>query len=96
MELLAKICEALDKLDETKPTDNLFNPDVKDFIFKCADEDNTPHEYTLRAQEITTLPKWIAGKGANDLANMLVWKWGIKTNYEDEKKAVLKEIYVEL
>ncbi len=79
--------------DET-PT-LVYNPDTEDFTFKRAIEGTRDQvEYILRSQEITTLPFYIARQGANSLADKLVWKRGIKTNYELEKKNVLEEIYV--
>lgn len=75
---------------------NLYNPDLKDFTFVLADDNNVQHEYILHSQEITTLPKYIADHGASKLADMLVWKRGVKSNYELDKKNILEEIYVQI
>ena len=75
------------------PTD-IYNPTQEDFEFYVADENNVRIKYTLRSQEITTLPHHIAIKGANDLANKVTWERGIQTNFEADKKEVLAEIIV--
>jgi hypothetical protein len=74
----------------------IFNPDLRDFSFSLSDDDNIVHEYTLLAQEITTLPKYIADHGANKLADYILGKRGIKQNYELDKNNLMKEIYVNL
>lgn len=80
--------------DET-PT-HIWNPDTEDFIQQMADDDNVPHQYTARAQEITTFPKYIADHVARHLAQHLVLKRQIETNYEDEFQKMMKEIVVEI
>jgi hypothetical protein len=74
---------------------NLYNPDIKDFHFFFVGDDNIKKEYILRSQEVTTLPKYVAVRAANTLAHDLVFKRGIKTNYEKEKADLLKEITFE-
>ncbi len=74
---------------------NLYNPLIEDFKFIRADDNNVKHEYILRGQEITTLPRAIAIQGANDLAYYIVYKRGIKNNFELDKQNVLKEIFVD-
>lgn len=73
---------------------NLYNPTSEDFEFKLADEDNVIKKYLLPAGEITTLPKYIADKGAKELADKIVWKRGLNMAYEHELAKTLEEIYV--
>ena len=77
--------------DQTLTT--LLNPDLKDFEYTYADEDNIQHTDKINALELKRLPKYLADHVAQKLAEYLVYKHGIKTNYEDEKKEILKEIY---
>jgi len=74
----------------------IFNPGLKDFKFSLADDYNVVHEYVFLAQEITTLPKYIADHGVNKLVDYIINKRGIKENYELDKNNLMKEIYVNL
>lgn len=77
-----------------KPID-LYNPTTNDFSFYVAEEEtNIKREYIIPAGEIVEFPKWIADKGAKELAVKIVWKRGLDQGYEHELKKVLEEIYV--
>jgi len=52
--------------------------------------------YTVRSLEISEFPAYIANKIAKNLAQYIVLKRGVKTNYEDEYNAALEEITVKL
>ena len=72
----------------------LYNPTGEDFTFIVADEENIQHDYSMPSGEIVTFPKFIADKGAVELADKIVWKRGLKMAYEHELKKALEEIYV--
>lgn len=73
---------------------SIYNPMTEDFTTTYANEDNEPIPYTCPAQEISTFPAYIANKIKKNLAQVIVFKRGVKTNYEDDYNEVLKEISV--
>ena len=70
----------------------IWNPTTEDFTTTYADENNVPVEYTAPSLEMSRFPTYIARHIAKKLADVIVWKRGIKTNFEDDYKTVLKEI----
>lgn len=61
-----------------------------------ANEDNSPHVYTLHAGEIETYPAYIANHIAKHLAHKLVTQRGVRTNYEADLKEMIAMITVTL
>lgn len=53
-----------------------------------------PEPFTIPSQDIATFPTFLADVLASHLAQQIVFMRGIRTNYDDEYKAVLKEITV--
>jgi hypothetical protein len=74
---------------------SLYNPLSEDFSCKQADDDNVQHTYTIRSLEIETYPKYIADHITKHLAQAIIAKRGIKTNYEDAYKEAVEEMTVE-
>ncbi len=88
-------------LPDQKPQPNntdksLYNVDKADFTTTFANEENVPIAYTMPAQEISTFPTYIANHLSKHLAHHIVMKRGIKSNYDQDIKDVLKEIEVDL
>lgn len=67
----------------------LFNPALEEFKFTY---DGT--EYAIAGYDFVTHPTYLADKMANKLADWILSKWGIKQNYELDKKELLEKIYV--
>ncbi len=71
----------------------IFNPDTEDFLTTYdTNENGQPVEYIVHAKEYTKLPGYIGRHVAEHLAKHLVFKRGIKTNFEDEYTSMLKTI----
>lgn len=75
------------------PQSSVFNPDTEDFtITYDLNGDNHPLSYTVRANDHATFPTPVAEHIKRHLAKHLVFKRGIKTNFEDEYNKTIKEI----
>lgn len=73
----------------------LYNPDGQDFTVMYAVDDTAPQPYTIRAGEAAAFPPYVADHIVKHLAHLLVFKRGIKTNYDDEYAAIVKEITID-
>ncbi len=71
---------------------SLYNPSKEDFTEKWDGKDVK----TLHAGEIETYPTWLADHIAKSLCHKLVMERGIKTNYEQDYKEMMKQIVVEI
>lgn len=71
-----------------KPT-TIFNPALKLFTFTYDKK-----EYQLGGYDFGTYPKWLADKMSNSLADWYIATYGVKDNYELDKKNLLDKIYV--
>jgi hypothetical protein len=69
----------------------LYNPSKEDFIITW---DGEPH--TLHSEELEPFPTYLADHIAKHLAHKLVMERGVKTNYDDDIKLMLKEIETDL
>lgn len=74
----------------------IFNPLTEDFVTTYANEQNEPIEYICPSLKISEFPAYIGKKVAKNLAQYIVLKRKIKTNYQDEYQACLQEIEVKL
>lgn len=70
----------------------IHNPLYEDFSCTYATDDGPPITYTLHAQDIEKFPTYLANHIAKHLAQHIVGVRGVKTNYDDDFKAALKEI----
>lgn len=71
----------------------IYNPDGEDFtVTYDINENGIPEKFTIPAGEAKRFITPIADHIMKHLANRLVMKRGIKTNYQDEYERVLKEI----
>ncbi|HEX9059098.1 MAG TPA: hypothetical protein VF941_02870 [Clostridia bacterium] len=75
------------KPNETPVT--LFNPSLK--LFTTIYDKK---EYQLGGYQFETYPKWLADHIALKLADWYIANYGIKENYELDKKKLLEKIYV--
>lgn len=75
---------------DNTPT-SIYNPDKSDFTIAWNEE-----PYTIHAGEIETYPKWLADHIAKHLCKHLVMQRGIRVNYEEDYKEMMKQIVVEL
>lgn len=73
--------------DETPIT--IFNPALEEFEFIYDQE-----KYKLAGYDFATHPKYLADRMASKLADWILSKWGIKQNYELDKRELLEKIYV--
>lgn len=69
----------------------LYNPTKDDFTVKW---DDVAH--TIHSEELKAFPAYLADHIAHHLAKHIVGTRGIKTNYEDDFKAVMEEIIVNI
>lgn len=72
----------------------VFNPDIHPHSFGYDMQGENPQEYTVAPLNSIKLPAYLAKKFANQLADAIVNKRGIRTNYQAEKEALLKEILI--
>jgi hypothetical protein len=70
----------------------LFNPSLKDFSHTY-DIDGVKQTFTIPAYGYAAIPKEVATKLANRLADYLIGKHGVKVNYEADKQSWLLEIW---
>lgn len=74
----------------------LFNPLSSDFSYEWLDDENKKHTLTMNSREITYFPEPQAKFMMKHLADAIIHQRGVRTNHEDEYKAILKEIQVEI
>lgn len=72
----------------------LYNPDVISHTFDYDLNGDDPQQYTVAPLSSIRLPEYLATKFANQLADILVNKRGIRTNYQTDKEKFLKEILI--
>lgn len=77
-----------------KKTIPLFNPLSDTFSFEWLDDDNWRHILTMRPLEITYFEPVQADFMARHLVDAIYHQRGQKTNPEDDKKAILREVMV--
>lgn len=92
--------EPKSSLKETQPTYpkvKIFNPDTEEFKWNYdINGDRSPVEFVMPPLKISEFVEPVAKHLKKHLAETLVWKRGIKTNYDDEYNKILKEIEVNL
>lgn len=70
----------------------IFNPSRDDFSVEYLDDENIPHTYTIKSMQLRSFPTYIADHIVKHLSQKIMWDKGIKTNPEDELKAIRREI----
>ncbi len=78
----------------TTPT-ALFNPLLTAFHFPYQNEDTgSQDDHVIPPYDSAIFPKFLADKIASALADQIYQIRGQKTNYQADKEAILKEIYL--
>lgn len=75
------------------PEKAIYNPDNEDFtITYDLNEDKIPLTYTIHAKEYGVFPEPVANHIVKHLADKIIRKREVQTNYEDEYNQVVREI----